>query len=154
MADDGATALDEPQRAAICRACELLVLRAAAFIDANEPARLVEVFTVDAVLVRPNGIPLSGHEPIVQAYANRPPDRITRHLVTNTLVEVESPTEACATSYVLLWTGSTDDAAGAQGRPARAPPVVGEFVDRFVHVAEGWRIARRAASFVLHAINH
>jgi hypothetical protein len=133
------------------QACRELVLRAAALADAAQPAALAALFTEGGSLVRPGAEPLVGRAAIERSYAQRAPERITRHLVTNTLVEVVSDVQACATSTVLLWSGSTDDAAGPQGRPANPRQVVGAFADRFALTPEGWRIERRDASFVLHS---
>lgn len=141
--------MDDGQRLLIRHACRDLVYQAAACADANRPDELAALFADDAVLVRPNAQPLHGRDAIRRAYEQRPAERITRHLVTNTLVEIESPSTARALSYVLLWTGSTADLAGAQGRPARGQ-VAGEFDDRFSLTPQGWRIARREARFVLH----
>jgi uncharacterized protein (TIGR02246 family) len=142
--------MDELQHLLIENACRGLVLRAARFADANEPALLAALFTDDAVLVRPNAQPLQGREAIRYAYAQRPQARITRHLVAQALVEVESAVVAHARSCVLLWTGSQADEPGPQGRPAQARQVLGEFDDRCVLTPAGWRIARRDARFVLH----
>jgi uncharacterized protein (TIGR02246 family) len=143
--------MDDIDRAAIRQACSDLVLNAVACMDFQHPGGLAELFTEDGVLVRPNGQLLQGRDAIRLAYEQRPADRITRHLVTNTRVEVDSAREAHALSYVLLWGGSTADATGPQGRGARGAQVLGEFDDRFVLTAQGWRIARREARFVLHA---
>jgi uncharacterized protein (TIGR02246 family) len=142
--------MDDLERLLIENACRRLVLQAAAHVDAGEPAELAALFTEDAVLQRPQGPPLLGREAIQQAYAARSPQRLTRHLVASTLVEVQSAQAARARSVVLLWAGSLADDAGPQGRPAQ-PQVLGEFDDRFARTAAGWRIARRDASFVLHA---
>lgn len=143
--------MDPLQRLLIQDACRELVLRAAECADAHDAAGLAALFMPEGVLRRPGGQPLVGRAAIEAAYAQRPRDRITRHLVTNTRVEVESETAARAHSRVLLWAGSTADAEGPQGRPLRGPQLVGEFADRFVHTDAGWRIASRDASFVLHA---
>ncbi len=142
--------MDELQRLLIENACRTLVLRVAACADAHEPAQLAAWFTDDATLVRPNAQPLQGREAIGQAYAQRPAGRITRHLVTQTLVEVESAAVAHAHSCVLLWAGSLADEPGPQGRPAQPRQVLGEFDDRCELTPAGWRIARRDARFVLH----
>ncbi|WP_240636191.1 nuclear transport factor 2 family protein [Caldimonas tepidiphila] len=142
--------MDELERMLAREACRELVLQAALHVDANRPEQFAALFAEDGVLTRPNAQPLRGREAILAAYRQRPADRITRHLVTNTLVTLESDTEARAASYVLLWSGSADAEPGAQGRPAHPRRMVGEFDDRFVLTAEGWRIARREARFVLH----
>lgn len=143
--------MDELQWLLIERACSRLVLRAAEHADHQRPAELAALFAPDAVLNRPNAEPLRGREAIREAYAQRPANRITRHVVTNIRVEVLSAVDARATSVVLLWAGSSDDAPGPRGRPACAGQVLGEFDDRFVLTPEGWRIASRTASFLLHA---
>jgi ketosteroid isomerase-like protein len=143
--------MDALQRLLIQDACRELVLRSVECTDAHDATGLAALFAPDGVLRRPGGQPLVGPAAIQAAYAQRPRERITRHLVTNTLVEVESATTASARSRVLLWAGSTEDADGPQGRPLRGPQLVGEFADRFGLTGEGWRFASRDASFVLHA---
>ncbi len=142
--------MDDLNRLLIEGACRGLVLDTAAHADAHEPDRLAACFTGDAVLVRPNAQPLQGREAIRLAYAQRPAGRLTRHLVTQTRVAVESAAAARAHSCVLLWSGSQADAAGPQGRPAHPRQVLGEYDDHCVLTPEGWRIARRDARFVLH----
>lgn len=132
-------------------ACRDVVLRAAACVDGNDAAALAGLFAEDAVLVRPNAPPLQGRAAIRRAYEDRPKDRVTRHLVTNTRIDIETPTRARAQSYVLLWTGSAADAGGSSGRPAHARQCVGEFDDRLTRAADGrWMIERRDARFTLY----
>ncbi|HET9822052.1 MAG TPA: nuclear transport factor 2 family protein [Burkholderiaceae bacterium] len=142
--------VDPLQRLLIQQAVNDLVLRSAACVDSRDAAGLAALFTPDGELQRPSGTPLQGRAAIEQAYAQRPPGRLTRHLVTNLRVEVESPRRARAHSLVLLWSGSSDDAQGPQGRPARGAQQVGEFRDRLILTDEGWRLEQRIASFVLH----
>jgi hypothetical protein len=108
------------------------------------------LFTADAELLRPGGATITGRDAIRASYASRAPTRITRHVVANVVVDVDSPQEARALSYVVLWSGSSEDGEQAQGRTARCRQV-GEFHDRFVLTPAGWRIARREARFVLRA---
>ncbi len=131
------------------QACRDLVMKAGACTDAQDHEGFAACFAEDGELVRPGAQPLRGHEAIITSYRARPPERITRHLVTNTRVELDSPTEARAFSLVLLWSGVSTDEAGPFGRPAQARQALGEFDDRFVLTEAGWRIARREARFVL-----
>jgi uncharacterized protein (TIGR02246 family) len=132
------------------QACRDLVVRAAHCTDSHRHEDFAALFTPDAVLTRPGGEPLRGREAILAAYRTRPAERITRHLITGSVIELESATRARGLSYVLLWGGETADAEGLSGRPARRQ-VMGEFEDVFTHTDEGWRIARRDARFVLVA---
>ena len=142
--------MDEMESLLIERTCSRLVLLAAEHADHHRPAEFAALFAPDAVLSRPNAEPLRGREAIRAAYAQRPANRITRHVVTNLRVDVLSAADARATSVVLLWAGSTDDEPGPRGRPAHAGQVLGEFDDRFALTPEGWRIVSRQASFLLH----
>lgn len=143
--------LSQPENLAIVAHCQALVWRAAALIDGNHPEGLVDVFAEGAVLLRPGGTPLQGAAEIVRAYSARPAGRVTRHLVTNTLVEVESRSLARSRSYVLLWSGSDAGDAGQASRPAEGVQKVGEFDDTFALGPAGWRIARREARFIFHS---
>lgn len=128
--------------------CRDLVYRAAAHADNGDATALAELFTEDAVLVRPGAQPLTGREAIRAAYAQRPADRITRHIVGQTLIEFPSPGVAHGLSLAQIWIGSKDD-HGPLGCRAHTQRV-GEFEDRFALTPLGWRIARRDARFVLH----
>jgi len=132
------------------QACRDLVLQAAALTDSQAYEEFAALFCDDGELIRPGGQPLRGRAAIVESYRARPAGRITRHLVTNTLVQLDSDTAAHARSSVLLWTGSVSDGTGPFGRRAHPRQVVGEFEDSFELTANGWRIARREARFVLH----
>jgi ketosteroid isomerase-like protein len=145
------TALDAQQILLIEHACSKLILRVAAFADAGHATRLAALFTTDGVLVRPSAAPVEGRQAIEASYAERPTNRITRHLITNTLVDVESASRAQAVSLVLLWSASADDEPDLRGRRTRGPQVVGEFHDTLALTDEGWRIARREARFLMHA---
>jgi len=147
------TTLDAQQLLLIEHACSKLVLRAAALADAGQAAQLAALFTPDGVLVRPSGDALEGRQAIEASYSQRPAGRLTRHLVTNILVEVDSPSQARALSSVLLWSANTDDEPDRFGRPTRAPQVVGEFQDSFALTDEGWRIAHRDARFLMHTLS-
>jgi len=116
----GDESLDEAlERLLAEAACRRLVLQAAQAVDHHQPAVFAALFAPDGVLVRPNGQPLEGCAAIEAAYAGRPPGRITRHLVTSTLVSFTSPTEARGLSPVLLWHRRP---AGSRRAPRAACP--------------------------------
>ncbi|MFN0185542.1 MAG: nuclear transport factor 2 family protein, partial [Aquabacterium sp.] len=131
-------------------ACAALVLHGAACVDEGDAAAFADLFPVDGVLVRPNGAPLVGRTAIRDAYALRSADRLTRHVVTNQRVILDSTDRARVQSLVTLWGGSAVDTAGPQGRPTTSAQVLGEFDDLLSLTPDGWRIARREARFLFH----
>ena len=84
------------------QACRDLVLRAATLTDAQDHEGFAALVAGDGVLVRPGAQPLQGHDAIIESYRARPAERITRHLISNTQVMLESDTTAYASSCVLL----------------------------------------------------
>ena len=135
-------------------ACRALVLAAADAVDRQDHAAFVALFTLDGVLVRPDGTLLQGRDAIHAAYAARPAERMTRHLICNQAVQL-GPDATTATSRctVLLWSGRRSDPETPKGRPADGVQQVGEIDDELVLTGEGWRIARREARFVFHTVN-
>lgn len=147
---DGPDDLDGLDGLELClakQACHDLVMRFAACNDHRDPKGLGALFAEQGVLVRPGGDTLVGPAAIAEAYAARPADRITRHLVGNVLIDVISPMQARGSSMVLLWSASAQDGPGPFGRAVHGRQVMGEFEDTFVRTAQGWRIARREARF-------
>lgn len=132
------------------QACRRIVLTGVQAVDGQDYAGFARLFTPDGVLVRPDGQRLEGRIAIEQAYAQRDPNRLTRHLVTNHHVTLHDPASASSSCSVLLWSGRHSDVAGTNGRPADAAQLLGEFLDELVLTDEGWRISRRQAHFSLH----
>lgn len=131
-------------------ACRDVVERSARCVDDGDADGIAALFAPDGVLQRSGGAALQGCEAIRASYAARPADRITRHLVTNTVVDLDGNT-AHARSCVLLWSGSSDDSDSPFGRTAQQRQLIGEFDDLLQQQADGaWRITRRIASFALY----
>ena len=84
---------------------------------------------------------MQGRAEILAAFRARPP-RAQRHVIANTVVEVERATEARAFSVIVLYMG---DAAEDGGLPTKAAnsPLIGTFTDRVVLTSSGWRFAER-----------
>lgn len=139
------------QRALAIAGCCDTIARAARLADLQQHEAFAALFTADAELQRPGGGWLRGREAILAAYRERPADRLTRHLVAGTVVDLLADGEATALTTVLLWSGQRSDAEGPSGRPVRGPRRIGEFDDRLRRGDDGvWRIVRRQACFVLH----
>lgn len=132
-------------------ACGDVIERSARCVDDGDAHGIAALFAEDGVLQRPSGEPLQGREAIRASYAARPAERITRHLVTNTVINLQSDGSAHAKSRVLLWSGSSDTPDSPFGRQAQPRELVGEFDDLLQRQSDGaWRIVRRTASFALY----
>jgi len=126
---------------AIERACQRLILQ---FASANDDARwdeAAELFTDDGLFARPSAPDdhVRGRDVILAAFQSRPL-RLTRHIVTNILVTVDSPATASAHSLIQLYAGGDDGRA--------RPPLIGEFHDRIVLTPQGWRFSERRGRLV------
>ncbi len=126
---------NKDRRAAEADCARLIAL----YANLNDEARWEEVvalYAEDGVMVRPTApnAPVAGREAILEAFKARPP-RITRHICSNVVIDVESDTTARGTSAMLLFTGE-------------AAPLVGSFHDRFVLTDDGWRFAERRGSLI------
>lgn len=109
------------------------VLTEAAWIfDHREWDRLDQVFTADAVAYGQHGLDAVRTNTIRYLGACGP----TQHLLGNHRVIVKGDT-ATSTSYVRAFHHS------APGRPAQFYDFVGEYHDRWVRTADGWRMTRR-----------
>jgi len=145
-----AATLTAIERLTIDHACRALVQHAADAADAADADQLAALFAEDAQLRRPGGDVLTGRDAILASYRARPADRITRHLLIGASIEIVSAEKARGLSRVLLWTSSTEEACGPQGRRATRQ-VLGAFEDEFVKRGEAWLFAKRHASFELYA---
>ncbi|RKP58672.1 nuclear transport factor 2 family protein [Pararobbsia silviterrae] len=146
-------ALDPVSLMVIEHACRRLVAQSAHCVDASQFNALSNVFSANARLVRPNGSVLEGREAIIAAYTSRPADRITRHLVLNTLFHSVHQASASATTRILLWATRAEVEPGPFGRPVRGPQIVGAFADTFLIEDGVWRIATRHASFEMCTVD-
>jgi uncharacterized protein (TIGR02246 family) len=132
-------------------ACRDVIRRAAMRLDANDLEGFASMFTRDAVVIRPGKEPLHGVDELLASYRARPASHMTRHLITDGVVDLRAPDEVHVISNVLLWTAVADDAPGPFGRRAQSRQVIGEFADTLRLCSDGaWRIAHRQARFVLH----
>jgi hypothetical protein len=109
----------------------------ALYATLNDEARwdeLAALYTDDAAMIRPTapGQPIVGRAAILAAFKARAP-RATRHLCSNVVIDVVSPTEARGSSAMVLFT-------------KLEPPLVGSFHDRFVLSQRGWLFAERRGS--------
>ncbi|MGW3495961.1 nuclear transport factor 2 family protein [Streptomyces sp. NPDC001020] len=123
------------------RACERIIVDFVHRLDLGEPSSVSELFTPDGVWHWPDGDRrIEGREALRTYFASRPADRLSRRLMTNILVTVESTMTARSISY--LTTYRVDGYTGGMIEP-RLPTQLGHYEDRFRNVDGIWLLATR-----------
>ena len=116
---------------------ERLVKRFALLNDEADWSAVAAMFVDEGRFVRPaGGDPIVGRQAIHDSFASRPP-RVSRHLITNIIVDVTSPDEATSRCAMLLYT------APAGETTAVGPALIGGFRDRLARTAAGWHFVER-----------
>lgn len=131
-------------------ACTKLVNQFALYSDTGRYDELAALFTEDGRYARPTDPTnfISGHADLLSSFKARPKGKLTRHLVTNIVIDVTSPTTAKGISYVTQYAGSTDNPAPAHGWRANPAQLVGEYSDDYVLTEAGWKIRQRVGRVV------
>lgn len=114
-------------------AVEQQIRRFAMLNDAHDADGLAAMFTRDGSFARPTepDAPVVGRDAIHAFFRDRP-QRVTRHVMANTLVEIVSQTEARAHSYVMLYMADKT--------------LIGDFHDRLEQHDGQWLFAERRGS--------
>jgi hypothetical protein len=121
------------------RACERLVLRFHALVDAGDYPPIVALFAADAWWFHRTGV-FEGHGQIRRYVEAKSAWPVIRHVLSNILIEVVDADHAAGTAYVTVYYGEPID----EGPPPLAAPVLGvQYDDHFVRSADGWRFASR-----------
>jgi hypothetical protein len=135
---------------AIELACARLVNQFAVYSDLGRYDELAALFTEDGRYARPTEPTnfVEGRSNLLASLKARPKDRLTRHLVTNILIEVTSLTTAKGFSYVTQYAGTTDKPAATHGWRANPSQLVGEYTDDYVLTPDGWKIRQRSGKLI------
>ena len=138
------------QIAAIEQACARLVNRFAVYNDSGEFDRLAALFIEEGRYARPSAPDtfIEGREAILASFTARPGNKLTRHVISNVIIDVEDERHASGLSYIVLYTAALDNPAKL-GLKANPVQLVGEFYDRFVLTADGWRFSERRGTVTL-----
>lgn len=131
------------------KSCRDLVVSAVDAIDRQDYEALVDLFTSDAILVRPGGVELHGYSEILASYQARDPNRITHHLICQQHIQVHPSGAAQSRCKVLLYTSNREYELTPKGRLADVQHQVGAIVDELVLTDIGWKIRARQAWFDL-----
>lgn len=135
--------VDDLNALLIERACTKLMTDYTRFVDFGEAERIAELFTSDGVWEGP-GVVMDGQENIRASFARRAgvTRRASRHVITNIAIDVVDEDLALGLSYLVNFRHDNDGAALVPA-PAGLPKFVGEYHDRFVRTAAGWRFEHR-----------
>jgi|GEM_PF-251659 len=124
------------------RECERLIQLYCHWTDHGEAARVADLFTEDGVWASADNT-MNGRESIRRGFQARQANtrRMSRHICTGALIDVIDADNASGVVYLTLY--RHDAEAGRTTSPTQAPSMIGEYRDRFVRTAAGWRIQRR-----------
>jgi ketosteroid isomerase-like protein len=115
-------------------------------IDFGDAASVADLFTDDGVWESPE-LTMAGRDRIRAGFGRRQANaaRRSRHVCTNLAVEVVGADVAEGVCYFTLY--RADGVEPDRAAPLDSGPViVGDYHDRLVRTAEGWRIAHRRAT--------
>lgn len=134
--------MDALQRLLIESECERLVTAYCHYVDHGEAQRIAELFTEDGVWKSPE-ITMEGREQLQKGFGRRQAQRgrMSRHVCNNFRLDVIDVDRAEGVVYLTLY--RHDGEAGRRLAPLEQPEMVGEYRDRFVRTADGWRFERR-----------
>ena len=136
--------MDELDRIRVERSCERLINEYSRLVDFGEAASVADLFTEDATW-EGTDLLLTGREEIRAWFAKREAvaRRVSRHVFTNVMIDVTSPTEATGLSYMINY--RHDRTEGDESLPVvmEVPKWMGEAHDTFRLTDDGWRFASR-----------
>jgi len=128
-------------QARIERACADLSVAYARCLDFRDYDAFLPLFTEDAVLDA--GKRLEGLAAIREDLRHRPDELRTRHVISNTFIDVLSADEARGISYLTLYRYRGRESLRPMPAPLHGPAAVGHYEDRFRRTAAGWCFASR-----------
>ncbi len=129
------------ERLAIEQACMKLMVGYCVHADHDHADEFAALFAEDGAWVQGSGAEIRGREALRNYIISRPGRTITRHLITNVLIDVVSANAATGIAYAVVFRDRSHDGSGSA--PMRPPDAVIEYRDEFRHTAEGWKIQRR-----------
>jgi len=134
--------MDAMERSLIERECARIVTLYCHYVDHGEAARIADLFTKDGVWSGP-GVRMEGERQLRKGFQARQDNkaRMSRHVCSNLLVDVIDEDNATGTVYLTLYRHDGEEGRGFS--PIEGPALVGEYRDRFVRTADGWRFAER-----------
>ncbi len=137
--------MDDIERLRIEQACQRLSVAFANHVDANRADQLIALFADGGTFERA-GTVLAAPDQLRDFLDKRPADRTTRHVCTNILIDVADDGTATGVTYFTLF--DHEGPAQEPPLPMNLPAAIGEYHDRYIRTADGWRIAQRVVRAV------
>lgn len=137
--------MDDQARGAIERMCARLVHGYARAADFGDHVAAASFFAEDGVLEMPGGRRFASRAAIRKRLEEQPRDQVSRHIITNLLVEAIDENRARGFCYLTIYRAARGDSAGPL--PSALPFAIGHYEDAFARVAGGWRFAARRLTF-------
>lgn len=134
--------MDADERRRIEHDCRNLVMAVAQHGDHGRLADAAAQFAEDGVWQR-GGKPWAGREGVVASYSVIPATQFTRHMSANSLITIVDPDHAEGVTYYVAYHHDPGTPEIKLPLPLDPPFSMGEWHDRFVRTAEGWRISHR-----------
>lgn len=130
--------MDAIERLTIEADCTRLMTEFAKCSDTFAYERALELFVPDCRFSRADET-FDGHEGLRFALSRRPLDRMTRHIVSNVLIDIDGPDAATGEAYSLVF-GHKGALAEAEEAPLGAPDSLIHYHAGFMRTQAGWRI--------------
>ena len=137
---------------AIRAECERLSVAYAVYIDTRRYAEFAALFGETGILAV--GGKLQGQEAIAAAMAQRSDKLRSRHVLTNTLIDVQDAEHASGVTYLTLYRHFGDASLDPGPVSSFSPAAVGHYTDAFVLTSDGWRFAKRELSFAFQNMEY
>ena len=134
--------MDADQRRKIQQECRDIIVNLVTLSDRGSADEALAYFVADGVWVR-GGKPMAGHPQLLAYFNDRTPGMLTRHLVSNMMIDVIDDRTATGLSYYTAYVHDSGPAALTLPAPLGIPFSVGEWHDRFRLTDNGWRIVHR-----------
>lgn len=138
---------DDFDRMGIEIACRRLSVAFATRVDQNDVDGVAALFLPDGRFSRAD-MTLDGAEAIRIFLRDRPAQRITRHVCTNILIDVDDPERARGLTYFTLYEGTRPEELSGSPLPVQLPHTIGEYHDVFRKTKDGWRIFERRSTAI------
>jgi uncharacterized protein (TIGR02246 family) len=124
------------------RACERLMYQYARFVDSGHASGIADLFTEDGTWTGADGRGMNGQAEVRAAFAGREAltRRLSRHVITNVLIDVQSPDEATGIAYLINYRHDRRGDEPEGPASTRHPKFVGDYHLRFRRVDGEWRI--------------